>query len=106
MTIFQKLIIMTLIIFGSSGMFFFSQHKKDELEFQKLQQKVTDCKYLLSNKDKIKRPVGEILDEWESALETKAIEDLEEVRQQESSISSKYLKSAASCREFLLQTGY
>lgn len=117
MTNFQKLIVIIAVsAIGIAGFYLYRQEqiKKDELVLKERQQKVSECKYFLNNKDLIIKKESEDLDTAISALLRKA--DSEEKRKRLDAFYEKtadaflkakkeYEKSADDCRDILRRLG-
>lgn len=107
MTVFQKLIIIILIILiGISGFYIYRQEqiKKDEFSFKEKQQKISDCKYLLANEELFRKNNVALLEEYQVASngvypEHKKL--AQKLWEQYKKQSDEYRQSANECRELL-----
>ena len=70
MATFQKLLLVSIFLFGLSSLLLFNQFlknqeqiKKDELEFQRTQQRISDCKYILSKGEDLVKEQSKIAGE-------------------------------------------
>lgn len=114
MTIFQKfIVIIAFLAVGIAGFYLYHQEqiKKDELSLKAKQQKFSECKYLLDNKELI------LAKDIKRAREARNLYDLDpnnkeykEYRDYNSNILVKsnveYEKSADNCRDLLRKLNY
>lgn len=117
MTNFQKLFLIILSIFILSSLFLFNQFlnnqkqvKKDELSFKEKQQKISDCKYLLSQGEDILHKQQKISSEADALYKVDQSESTRQYSDEQGErvlrFLSNYVKQSTKCREFLLRTGY
>jgi len=117
MTTFQKLILLLVTLFSISTLFLFSQFsknqeqiKKDELVLKEQQQKVSECKYLLSNEKTLFEDEERLVSRLKARLDADPNSEL--YRKTYQSVNRdyvlhlvEYIESEDNCRDLLRQLG-
>lgn len=117
MTKFQKLVLIMVLIFGLSVLFLTNrflqnqeQIKKDEFSFKEKQQKISDCKYLLSQGEKLIQKQAKLDVEADALYKIDPSENTQQWAKEQNERTyrflSNYVEQSTKCKEFLLRTGY